>query len=157
MYFLNTVRHHIIFSTKRPLSSFFVVVVKCCKKFESLTEAWLFWSPSHWNACAHFKLEHWVQGCSRGKEVFSNPKASRRPFPARVNEVCQVLKLILWSKAFKKATPTWSSEMMGKLINTSSRNDDELNSFFLLIIETLQIKWQVQLLCGRKRQLNEWI
>ena len=30
------------------------------KKFESLSEVWLFWSPSHWNACAHFKFEHCV-------------------------------------------------------------------------------------------------
>ena len=28
------------------------------QKFESLSEVRLFWSPWHWNACAHFKLEH---------------------------------------------------------------------------------------------------
>ena len=36
-----------------------VFLVKCCKKrFESVSEVWLFWRASHWNACAHFKLEH---------------------------------------------------------------------------------------------------
>jgi hypothetical protein len=59
MYFFNIVRHQFIFrfNTKRPTSSFFCEVFH--KKFESLSEVWLFWSPSHWNACAHFKLEHW--------------------------------------------------------------------------------------------------
>ena len=58
MYFFNIVRHHIIFifNTKWPISRFFWWSV--AKKFESLSEVWLFWSPSHWNACAHFKLEH---------------------------------------------------------------------------------------------------
>ena len=52
MCFFNIVRHHniFIFNTKWPISSFFLWSV--AKKFESLSEVWLFWSPSHWNACA---------------------------------------------------------------------------------------------------------
>ncbi len=40
--------------------------MKCYKKVENLSEVWLFWSPSHRNACAHFKLEHcwWALECS---------------------------------------------------------------------------------------------
>ena len=58
MYFFNIVRRHsiFIFNTKRSISSFFLRSV--AEKFESLSEVWLFWSPSHWNACAQFKLEH---------------------------------------------------------------------------------------------------
>ena len=61
MYFFNIVRHHIIFisNTKRPISSLFFSEVLQKKV---LSEVSLFQSPSHWNACAHFKLEHclWV-------------------------------------------------------------------------------------------------
>ena len=60
MYFFNIVRHHISFkfSTNRPISSL-LFWWSVAKKLESLSEVRLFWSLSHWNACAHFKLEHW--------------------------------------------------------------------------------------------------
>jgi hypothetical protein len=61
--FFNIVRHHVIFifNTKQPKSSFSFSGEVLQKNIENLSEVWLFGSPSHWTACAHFKLEH----CSR--------------------------------------------------------------------------------------------
>ena len=61
MFFFNIARHHIIviFNAKRPISSFFLWS-GVFEMLESLSEVWLVWSPAYWNACAHFKLEHWL-------------------------------------------------------------------------------------------------
>ena len=70
MYFFNIVRHHIIFifNTKWPISScFFGEVLQ--KTLESLSEVWFFRSPSHWNACAHFKVEHCWQPPTWGPRI----------------------------------------------------------------------------------------
>ena len=96
MYYFNIGRHHIIFiyNTKRPTSR--VLGLEFAKMSEK-SEVWIFWSPSHWNACTHCKLRTVVTTQGGAYEVSIPKHAHEIPI------ICQN-NWVVWaftSKTFK--------------------------------------------------------